>query len=230
MMSTACASEKDDVPMFPMLFWVVVMSISVSALVMSAAARPLNPIFGFIHLALSAGSVSLIALFLIRDIQGAIKAGGSRMLVAAAKSRAMAVIWAWGALCLLATYGTGALVWSNWWKFTLPFAAVGGLCAALASFLTRQDDEGHADETLLRFLSRLAKGQLAAMLVVMAWLLVGGRMMRLLDQPGSDWAAYNILFFGAAVLGFLSLYVVSPAAQALEAPGRAARPGTDADR
>ena len=214
--------------MFSVVYWVLVMGTSVAVLVLAAAGRAINPSFGYAHLALAAGSVAILALFLIREIRGTIERGSSRNLVGAAKVRAMGTIWIWGAICLFATYATGVLFWSDWWLFTLPFVIIGLVCMFISILLKRRDEQGKSDEKLLRVLSVLAKVQIAAMLGAMLWLLVNGKMMRFLDSRTADWAAYNIFFFGAAVLGFLSLYAVSAAGQAKTGAGNAdrSRPAT----
>lgn len=200
--------------MFSVFFWILVMGISVALLVLSAAARGLDPTYGYVHLALAAGSAAILALFLIREIRAVIEQGGSRNIVGAAKVRAMGTLWIWGAIALFSTYGTGVLRWSSWWKSTLPFVVIGIVCMFISILLKRNGEKGRADEGLLRVLSALAKVQIAVMMVSLVWMLATNRMAHNADPANASWAAYNIFFFGAAVLGLLSMYVVSPSAQA----------------
>lgn len=197
-----------------MVFWIIAIAVSVAALVIAAAGRLASPALAYLHLGLAAGSVFIFALFLMRDIQAAVDGGASAGTVAAAKLRAMGLIWVWGALCLIATYGTGVLVWKEWWHFTVPFVVLGTACLYGAMLLRRDDAAGRVDDGLLKLLNILAKVQLAGMLIAMVGLLVDGKMTRFLVLRHQDWAANNIFFFGAAALGFLSLYALSSRSQA----------------
>lgn len=212
--------------MFAIGFWILVMGCSVALLVLAAAARSIDPAYVFVHMGLAAGSAAILALFLIREIRSVIAEGGSRNLVGAVKVRAIGTLWIWGAVALFATYGTGVLHWAGWWKSTLPLAIVGIVCMVMSIVLKRNGDKGRADERFLRLLSVLAKVQIGAMLASMIWMLATNRLAQTGDSANASWAAYNIFFFGSAIVGLLSLYVVSPAAQAKaeDAPRSSGRP------
>lgn len=200
--------------MIGMAYWMLSIASSVGVLVVSAAARGTDLRMAYVHMAMAAGMAIIFALMGIKDTQATIASGASRSAVAAAKSRAMGLVWSWGALSLIATYGTGLLKWKEWWHFTIPFILVAGLCLFFSATLKKDDAEGREDETMLKLSSTLAKAQLAGMVITMAGLLIDGKMWRFLTPRFTDWAANNYFFFGAMALAALSWHAISAAAQA----------------
>ena len=212
----AAPTGTGEPSMVSVVSWAVVMGVSVGLLTVVSAGRGFLPMHGLAHLAIGTAAALLLAAMMVRDVRRLIEAGGSRNLVGAAKVRAIGSIWIWGALCLFATYGTGVLAWAHWWKFTMPFVLIGAACVFLSVFLKRGEEKGLTDEVLLKALSALARLQMLGMLAVMVSLVVSGRLMRSLEPGNADWAAFNILFCGALVLGLLSFFAVSSRGQARE--------------
>lgn len=200
--------------MLGMAYWMLSIALSVGVLVISAAARGSDLRMAYLHMAVAGGVAIVLALMGIRDTQATISSGGSRSAVAAAKARAMGLVWSWGALALVATYGTGMLKWKEWWHFTIPFVVVAALCLFFAATLKKDDAAGREDEAILKLSSTLNKVQLAGMLIAMAGLLIDGKMWRFLTPRFTDWAANNYFFFGALALAALSWHAISAPAQA----------------
>lgn len=197
--------------MVGMLFWVATIAGSVIVLVLTAALRAAGDIkMAYVHIAVAAVVAILLALMGIRDTAAVVTAGGSRSAVGAAKARAMGLVWAWGALCLGVTYGTGILGWKEWWHFFIPFAVASALCLFFAATLAKDDAAGKEDESMLKLSRYLAMFQLGGMLVTMIGLVIDGKMTRFLNpRPGwEDWAANNYFFFGAMALAALSIHAL----------------------
>ena len=64
----------------------------------------------------------VFALVAIRETRQLVEAGGSRPAVAAQTARFMGYVWAWGALGLVISYGSGVVSWREWLTFFVAFA------------------------------------------------------------------------------------------------------------
>src|SRR5690606_37967155 len=140
-----------------------------------------------------------------------------RVLVAKAASAAeiassnawyMGVIWSWGTLALIATYGTGILVWNEWWHFMLAFAVAAGLSLYFANALKKDALAGKEYQSMLRMARYLAIVQLVGMVVTMLGLVIDCKMTRFLTLRFTDWAANNVFFFGALGIAVISAYAL----------------------
>jgi hypothetical protein len=183
-------------------------SISVAALVVTAAARPGNVNMAYLHMVIAAGVAILFAVMGVHATRTEVEAGKSRGRVAASSARSMGLIWTWGALALFATYATGILVWKEWMSFFLAFFVAAGLCLFFAATLDKDAAAGKDDPTLLKIANYLSMAQLIGMIVTMLGLLIDGKMTRFLTPRFTDWAANNIFFFGALALAAVSAYAV----------------------
>jgi hypothetical protein len=183
------------------VLWVLGMAIGVSALVFTAGGRSTNLQLAYAHMAIAATMSIIFAVMANRACRALLGAGAAPPQVAGNSAGHMAIVWAWGALMLFITYGTGVLAWKEWWPFFVAFAVAGGLCLLLAVALKKY-------ATMFRWARYFAVIQFVGMIAVMLGLLIDGKMMRFLNPRHTDWAANNIFFFGALALAAISGYAL----------------------
>lgn len=185
-----------------MIIWMIVLTISVCAMIFSAALGDAN-----IHMAMT-GFVSLAAALLaIRENSQLRAAGAPRSTISASTARYMGLVWLWGALSLFVTYQFILTEWHEWWQFFLGFAAAGVLCLLMGTALDRDAEKGSKDETLLMLTRYLAFGQLLGMMITIAGLAIDpDKRFGNIDVP--DWAANNIFLFGAMSLAAITVHAL----------------------
>ena len=184
--------------MSSLVVWMLTLALSLSAIVLSAAAgKPA------VHLAMTALVSLVVAVLALRENKDLRAARASRSTVAASTARYMGLIWVWGALGLLMTYFFILTEWKEWWQFFLAFAVVAVLCLFFAATLGNDAEKGQDDETMLRLGRALVWGQLIGMLVTIIGLWVDHNKS-FLNVKNPDWAANNIFFFGAIALAAIS--------------------------
>ena len=189
-----------------MVFWMLTIAVSVSLLVITAAARSGDVQWAYVHMLISALVAICFALIAIREHRQMEAAGASDGELAAAQSRFMGLVWAWGALALVVTYGTGVLSWKEWPGFFAAFAVASGLAFFMSFRITASESDGAADPGLLKIARYLGWAQLVGMVIVMLGLLIDGKMVRFYTLRYTDWAANNYFFFGALALAAISAY------------------------
>ncbi|MGH6816619.1 MAG: hypothetical protein ACREC6_13045 [Hyphomicrobiaceae bacterium] len=194
--------------MASIVLWGVTIGVSVVALAAAANAYRSDVAMAYVHFAIAAATSVVFAGIAIRALRILAAQGASRSAIAAHNAQSMGSIWAWGTLAPIGTYGTGVLVWKEWWHFTLAFAVGAGLCFAFAAALRADVRKGRDDEVMLKLARIRAIVQLAGMVLVMAGLILDGKMTRFLTPRFTDWAANNIFFCGAMALAALSGYAL----------------------
>lgn len=182
-----------------LVIWMATMTIAVSSVVLTAAAR-LTDAHAYV-----AGVVTLaIALLAIYEHRSLVAEKAGEKLIAASTARHMGLVWAWGALCLLVTYlpALGILRWVEWMPFTIMFAMLAALCLYFNLTLKREVENGNDDPVLLNLSRYLAYGQLVGMAATMVGLVIDGKFPAEVKQnlAWQDWAANNVFFFGAFAL------------------------------
>ena len=193
-----------------MIFWTLAIAISIGLLVVTAAARGSGVEMAYAHMALSA--VMALAFFLMgrREANAVTGQGVNRdAAVSGVVSQYMGMVWAWGALALAVTYGTGVVTWKEWPAFFVAFAALAAVSFFISQRLLTAAESSNPDTRLLAFSRYLGMALLAGTIIVMLGLLVDGKMTRFLEvqrENWQDWAANNYFFFGAAALAALSAY------------------------
>ncbi len=192
----------------PTVIPLIAVALSLVLLVLSADGRAADVSMAYVHAAIAAVTALLVAGVAIRQCRRLLEKGASASEVASNNAWYMGVIWSWGALALIATYGTGVLVWKEWWQFVLGFAVAAGLSLYFANGLKRDALAGKEDETMLRMARYLAIGALVGMVVTMLGLLIDGKMVRFLTPRFTDWAANNVFFFGALGIAVISGYAL----------------------
>ncbi len=184
--------------MSSIVIWMSTLTLSLSAIVISAAAG-----LPAVHLAMTALVSLVVAIMALREDKELRTAGASRSMVAASTARYMGLIWIWGALGLLMTYFFILTEWKEWRHFFVAFSIAGVLCLFFAATHSRDAESGKEDETMLRLGRALVWGQLIGMICTMVGLLVDPNK-HFLDVKQVDWAANNIFFFGAFALAAIS--------------------------
>lgn len=200
-----------------MIFWATSITVSVALLVITAAMKSANPSMAYAHMMIAAVVAIVFALVAIRETRQLVEAGGSRPAVAAQTARFMGYVWAWGALGLVISYGSGVVSWHEWLTFFVAFAILAAASLFFSMLLQRDADQGKEDEALLKVGRYLAWAQLFGMIAVVVGLIIDGKMTRFLVPRYGDWAANNIFFFGAIAIGAISAYALKvgkPSAQA----------------
>lgn len=183
-------------------------ALSIGLLVLTADARAEDVRMAYIHAAIAAGTAVIVAAFAVRQCRILLAKAASASEIASSNAWYMGVIWSWGMLALIAIYGTGVLVWNEWWHFVLAFAAAAGLSFYFAAALKRNALVRKEDETVLRNARYLAIVQLVGMVVTMLGLIIDGKMVRFLTLRFTDWAANNVFFFGALGIAVISAYAL----------------------
>jgi hypothetical protein len=183
-------------------------AVSLALLVLTASLRVEGVHWAYVHMAIAAATALLIAAAAMRRCRALLDSGASAAEVAGSNAWYMGMVWAWGALALIATYATRILVWREWWQFLIAFAVVAALSFYFASTLTRDGRAGKQDEAMLRTSRILAKVQLVGMIITMFGLVIDGKMTRFMTLRFTDWAANNVFFFGAMAIAIISAYAL----------------------
>lgn len=192
-----------------MIFWSLSIITSVVVLVLSAAMREGGVHMAYAHMAISAAVSISFALIFVRENEAMRMAGGKQAELDANAARFSGIVWAWAALALTATYGTGLLVWREWALFAVMCVVLAGLNTVFADLLRKDAAKPEADQTMLRLGRYLTMIQLGCMLLTLVGLALDGKMNRYNDPRHTDWAANNIFFFGALALAAICGYALN---------------------
>ncbi len=186
--------------------WMIALTVSVCATVIAAAAGD-----QLLHMA-TTGLVTLgLALLAVREHRNLLAAGASESVVGASTARHCGLVWAWGALATLVTYGfTLEAQWPEWWQFLLGFAFAAVASLLFASMLNRDAERGTVDAGLLKIGRTLIIAQIIGMAAAIISLFIDGKFPRDVSKP--DWANCNIFFFGALAIAAISINaLINPA-------------------
>ncbi|MGI9523904.1 MAG: hypothetical protein ACR2PG_19905 [Hyphomicrobiaceae bacterium] len=198
------------------MIWISVIFCSVVALTITASGRSAGVEMAYLNMAVAAVTAVAFVVLSIRQLTPTREPDGpsSAATVAARTARYMSYVWGWGAIGLGAIYGTGLLVWKEWWHFLIAFAVAGLLCYYSSQRLQRSADNGVDEPNLLRQGRTATIVQLVGMVLVVVGLLVDGKMVRFMVERYTDWAANNIFFFGAAAIAAISVYALATQSKA----------------
>ncbi len=188
-----------------MIIWMLGIGLSIAMLVLAAAFKSF-----YVHLVVTATVAIAVALGAFAEAQSDKEIGrSSRGTELSTVLRHMGMVWTWGALATIITYGFGILQWREWWHVFLVAVAMAGLSLFVSATL-RSDVEAKAeDATMFKFARVYAIATVVAMPIVMIGLLQQGKLGRFFTEAGhrvgsQDWAATNIYFFGALALTALA--------------------------
>ncbi len=194
--------------MTSMVIWILGIGVSTAALVVTASLKMF-----YVHMAIAALVSILLALASFAEIRSEAARSASLSEAVGVSFRHMGMVWAWGALGLLVTYGFDIVSWREWWQFFIAFFVLAGLCLFMSATLRNDGESGVADPTMLKIARGFAIFIMVAMVITMAGLLIDGKMWRFTTVAGlrrgsQDWAANNLFFFGALALSAISCYAV----------------------
>jgi hypothetical protein len=184
---------------YQMVLWMMGIAISVCLLVISAAIGAQVPIVGNAHLIIAGLVSTVMALLAIGEARKLIQVGASDMMVTGSLMRFMGLIWAWAALAISITYGTGILEWSAWWQYFAGSMVLAGLFLFSSRLLCVASHQGR-DQTKLRI-------TLLATVTAIAFCGLNQLNMVSAIEIGT-WAADNVFFFGAFALAAISSYLL----------------------
>lgn len=191
-----------------MIVSAISMVASVALLILFAAMRGGNAHLAYAHMGLAALVAIGFAASFFRHNAELHQMGASRSAIAASTARFIGYVWAWGAVCLVATYATGIEVWREWLHFSIACIVLAALSLLFATMLQRDADAGRDDPAMLKLADRLAIVLLVGMIATVVGFLVDGKMVRFLNPRFSDWAANNVFFFGAIAMAAISGYAL----------------------
>lgn len=192
-----------------MIFWSLSMITSVVVLILSAAMRDGGVHMAYAHMAISAAVSISFALIYVRETEAMRMAGAKQSEIDASGARFSCIVWAWAALALASTYGTGILVWHEWLTFVIACVVAAGISMAVGDMLRKDAAKGSDDQTMVRIGRYLTLIQFVVALLIMVGLVLDGKMTRYLTPRYADWAANNIFFFGALALAAISGYALN---------------------
>ena len=192
----------------PTVVPLIAVAFSVALLVLTADARAEDVRMAYAHAAIAAATALIVAGFAVSQCRVLVAKAASAAEIASSNAWYMGVIWSWGTLALIATYGTGVLVWNEWWHFVLAFAVAAGLSLYFANALKKDALAGKEYQSMLRMARYLAIVQLVGMVVTMLGLVIDCKMTRFLTLRFTDWAANNVFFFGALGIAVISAYAL----------------------
>lgn len=192
-----------------MVLWMSSIAISVCLLTLTAATGDTTPMMASAHSIVAALVSVVMALLAISETRKLIQSGATDMTIAGSLMRFMGLIWAWLALVVSVTYGTGILEWSAWWQYFIAFMVFSGLSLFVSRLLceAHQRVGGDIDEPLFRTSQYIACTTLFVTVTAMA---VYG-INRINSAPVAEvdiWAADNAFVFGALALAAISSYML----------------------
>lgn len=185
--------------MLSLVGWVLGLALAVCATVVTAAVKEPN-----LHMT-ACGVVALaIVVVAIWDHQRLINSGAPTSAIASSTARYLGLVWAWGALAVLAIYVVLLdRAWPEWWQFFLGFTFAAIASIAFSTLLDRDRAAGRSDPILVKAGRILVQVQIVGMAVGIISLFVDHKFPR--DVTHADWAGNNILFFGALAIAAISL-------------------------
>ena len=178
--------------------WMIALTISICAIILSAAVNSPG-----LHM-LASGVVSVaFALTAIAEHRALTAAGASRSEIGSSTARHVGLVWAWGALGLLLTYGAILEnLWPEWKQFFFGFAIAATASLIFSNMLNRDRQLGHDDNSVMTVGKILVAMQLLFMIGGIISMFIDGKFPRDVSKP--DWAACNIFFFGALAIAAIS--------------------------
>lgn len=188
-----------------MVVWILILAIAVSVHAVTAAMPTI-----WLHALISVMVSLVIAVLAVRENEKPITSEAEAFALSATNAHYMGIVWSWAAVTIALTYGL-VLQWPQWWHFVMPFGAAAILCLCFANLMTKGAQNTTA-ERALKISRFLAIVQMVGALAAIASLILGNKLPFLSgtpsDQAARDWAANDVIFFGATALsaiGFAAL-------------------------
>ena len=185
------------------LIWMTILTISVCAIILSAAIGDPTTLMAMTSI-VSFG----LALVAIKDHRTLEAANASRSKLSSSTARHMGLIWFWGALGLLVSYGLIlSETWHEWPVFFGGFTAAAVACLLYAATLDRDEELARKDDTMVNLGRYLTIAQLLGMLATLIGIAIDPDK-QLLSAARPDWVANNIFVAGAIALTAVSAYAL----------------------
>ena len=184
-------------------------AVSIIALVLTAAMKANAPVLAYVHFGVAAATAAVSVALAIYDTNRLIATKATPSALAASTANHLGLVWIWGALALVVTYGTDVLTWKEWIPFFLAFIVAAGLCLFFSATLKKDAADGKVDPSMLNIARTLTIVQMVSMAVVVIGLLIDGKMTRFMTPRFSDWAANNIFFAGAIAVAAICAYALT---------------------
>lgn len=185
------------------VIWMISLTISVCAIILSAAIGDPPTLMAM------TGIVSFgMAIIAIREHRHLKTANATRGQLSALIARHMGLIWAWGALGLLVSYGLIlSQTWPNWSIYFGITSTAAVACLLFSATLDRDEQQGSNDDAMLNLGKYLMIAQLAGMLATLLAICVDPNK-KLLSAVQPDWIANNIFVAGAIALTAICAYAL----------------------
>ena len=178
--------------------WMIALTLSICVIVLTAAVNSSG-----LHM-LASGVVSVaFALTAISEHRTLSQAGATRSEIGSSTARNAGLVWAWGALGILVTYG--AILqnrWHEWPQFFVGFAMAAAASLVFSNMLNRDSEAGKVDNSVMSIGKALVALQLVCVVIAIISMFIDGKFPRPVTYP--DWAACNIFFFGALAIAAIS--------------------------
>ena len=185
-------------PMMPVILLAFVVSIMVAVL---AAGRGSGWTLA-LAVALFAIQMLFVALRLNAPFWGSkppVTEATATVVCAQSNAVLAALVYAWGAIAMLAIYSLTPLKWQHWWQYGAAMLLIAGAIFLYAYVLTA-GRESYRSARALEILIGLTTAQGIAVVVALLWLVLSGKIY----TPRGDWAANEIFIGGAVMLAMLT--------------------------
>jgi hypothetical protein len=114
-----------------------------------------------------------------------------------------AIVYAWGAVAILAVYSLSGLRWQHWWQYGAAMALV-AIAVFIYAHLLTAEQATYRHPKALSALMWLTVAQGLAVAGVVIYLITSGKLF----TPRGDWAANYIFATGSITLAVLSLVAI----------------------
>jgi hypothetical protein len=194
--------------MAAIVIWMFALSVSVSALLILAAA-----VWQEAHLGVSMIIALFVAASTIRDQRNLAANGAGEVELAASGARAMGFLWCWSAMVVLLTY-TWLLNWPKSTPILIVLIFGSAVCLFVSSILGRAAKDRIGDANLVSLVDWMAWGQLLFTCVALGSLYAAGRLSVEGFTHKAKWAAINVSMASAIGIAMIAAYMLSQRSQA----------------
>jgi hypothetical protein len=185
----------------PWLVLAILASIAIMVLAASVGARyaSLAAAVGFAIIAVEATVATNMPLW--ANAAAAIRADAEAPVHASRRNaRLMAMIYAWGALAIFATYGLTELWWFHSWQYGSAMALIGAVLLGFVHMLGDRESQFRTP-TALDVSALLALVQCSGLALGLSFLFASGKIA----SSRTDWPANQVFAVGGLALIFISV-------------------------
>lgn len=197
-----------------MIIWMANIALSAALLVVTAATATMVPAYATVHLLVSGLVTTTMALIALREAREMSAGGEPRSLILAHLTRHMGLLWAWAALILAITYGTGIMTWRDWVPVFVVFMLFSGLTLFLSRILRDDQTAGRDDQPMSRLAGVLAVATLFAVVLV-AGSIGFSRLAGYETAHSGVWVAQHVMVFAGIAIAVVAAFLLKATAAAL---------------